>query len=92
MTMNKTKMAYFEKEDILHLTISDGPEVQSVEISPNITVELDRNGEIIGVEIIKASTFIRDSILDSSQIKLLQISKYCDESRSAITFVFEIKY
>ena len=75
MTMNKTKMAYFEKEDILHLTISDGPEVQSVEISPNTTVELDRNGEIIGVEIIKASTFIRDSILDSSQIKLLQISK-----------------
>ena len=68
-------MAYFEKEDILHLTISDEPEVQSAEISPNITVELDRNGEIIGVEIIKASTFIRDSILDSSQIKLLQISK-----------------
>lgn len=73
--MNKTKMAYFEKEDILHLAISDEPEVQSVEISPNITVELDRNGEIIGLEIIKASTFIRDSILDSSQIKLFQTLK-----------------
>ena len=73
--MNKTKMTYFNKEDILHLTISDEPEVQSVEISPNITVELDKNGEIIGLEIIKASIFIRDSILDSSQIKLLQMSK-----------------
>lgn len=73
--MNKTKMVYFDKEDILHLTISNQPEVNSVEISPNITVELDRNGEIIGVEIIKASTFIRDSILDSSQIKLLQMAK-----------------
>jgi uncharacterized protein YuzE len=73
--MNKTKMAYFDKEDILHLAISDEPEVNSVEISPNITVELNRNGEIIGVEIIKASTFIRDSILDSSQIKLLQMTK-----------------
>lgn len=68
-------MVYFDKEDILHLTISNQPEVNSVEISPNITVELDRNGEIIGVEIIKASTFIRDSILDSSQIKLLQMAK-----------------
>ncbi len=68
-------MAYFEKEDILHLTISEEPEFQSVEISPNITLELNQNGEIIGLEIIKASNFIRDSILYSSQVKLLQMSK-----------------
>jgi uncharacterized protein YuzE len=73
--MNNTKMAYFEKEDILHLTISDEAEFQSVEISPNITLELNENGDIIGLEILKASNFIRDSILDSSQVKLLQISK-----------------
>ncbi|WP_330204859.1 DUF2283 domain-containing protein [Cyanobacterium sp. Dongsha4] len=72
--MNKTKMVYFEKEDILHLTISEEDEFQSVEISPNITLELNHNGEIIGLEIIKASNFIRDSILDSSQVKLMQIS------------------
>lgn len=67
-------MVYFEKEDILHLTISEEDEFQSVEISPNITLELNHNGEIIGLEIIKASNFIRDSILDSSQVKLMQIS------------------
>ncbi|GAB4325362.1 DUF2283 domain-containing protein [Cyanobacterium aponinum AL20118] len=72
--MNKTKMVYFEKEDILHLTISEEDEFQSVEISPNITLELNQNGEIIGLEIIKASNFIQDSILDSSQVKLMQIS------------------
>lgn len=33
--MNNAKMAYFEKEDILHLTFSDERETQSVEISPN---------------------------------------------------------
>ncbi|AFZ54897.1 Protein of unknown function DUF2283 [Cyanobacterium aponinum PCC 10605] len=67
-------MVYFEKEDILHLTISEEDEFQSVEISPNITLELNQNGEIIGLEIIKASNFIQDSILDSSQVKLMQIS------------------
>jgi hypothetical protein len=33
--MNKTKLAYFEKEDVLHLAISNEPESGSVEISPN---------------------------------------------------------
>ena len=31
-------MAYFEKEDIFHLTLSNEREVGSVEISPNIEV------------------------------------------------------
>ena len=67
-------MAYFEKEDILHLTISDEREVGSVEISPNITVELNEAGELIGIEIINASAFIRDSILESVQARLLTVS------------------
>jgi len=33
-------MAYFAQEDILHLMISDEPEADSREISPNITAEL----------------------------------------------------
>ncbi len=72
--MNNPKMAYFEKEDILHLTLSDEREVGSVEISPNITVELNEAGELIGIEIINASAFIRDSILESVQARLLTVS------------------
>ncbi|MFM9264820.1 DUF2283 domain-containing protein [Tychonema sp. BBK16] len=72
--MNSPKMAYFEKEDILHLTLSDEREVGSVEISPNITVELNEAGELIGIEIINASAFIRDSILESVQARLLTVS------------------
>ena len=59
-------MAYFEKEDILHLAISDEPESGSIEISPNMTAELNEKGELIGVEILNASTFIRDSVLGSA--------------------------
>ena len=68
--MNKTKMAYFEQEDILHLEISDEPERGSIELNPNITVELNDNGELIGIEILNASAFIRDSILESVQAKI----------------------
>ena len=71
--MNNAKMTYFEQEDILHLNLSDDPEVSSVEISPNITAELNEAGELIGVEIVQASSFIRDTILESAQAKLLNL-------------------
>lgn len=71
--MNKARMVYFEEEDILHLSISDGPEEGSVELGPHITAELDAKGELIGIEILQASTFVRDSILESVQAKILQL-------------------
>lgn len=73
--LNKTKMAYFEQEDILHLEISDEQERGSIELSPNITAELNDTGELIGIEILNASAFIRDSILESVQAKMLSLGK-----------------
>jgi len=71
--MNKTRIRYFEQEDILHLVNSDEPESRSVELAPNITVELNEKNEIIGVEILKASAFLRDTVLESIQAKTLQL-------------------
>lgn len=72
--MNKPRLIYFEKEDVLHLVVSDGPESNSIELSPNITAELNELGELIGLEILNARTFIRDSILESVQGKLMQFN------------------
>jgi uncharacterized protein YuzE len=66
-------MAYFEQEDVLHLAVSDEPEARSVEISPNVTAELNEQGELIGIEILNASTFVRDSILESVQARILNL-------------------
>jgi uncharacterized protein YuzE len=71
--MSKTQMTYFEKEDVLHLVISDEPEANSVELSPNITAELNEAGELIGIEILDASKYLRDSILDTAQAKMLRL-------------------
>ncbi len=73
--MNKSRMAYFEKDDVLHLAISNEPETGSVEVSPNITAELNAKGELIGIEILNASTFIRDAVLDSVQAKVLHFAE-----------------
>jgi len=73
--MNKTKMNYFKDEDILHLVISDESEASSVELSPNITAELNENGELIGIEILGASSFIRDSVMEAAQAKMLNLPK-----------------
>ena len=73
--MNKAHMAYFEKDDVLHLAISDEPEMGSVEISPNITAEINAKGELIGIEILNASTFVRDSVLESVQAKVLDLTE-----------------
>jgi len=55
-----SNMKYFDKEDILYFKISEDEEMNSVEINPNNTVELNKSGEIIGVEILNASDFLRD--------------------------------
>ena len=73
--MSEMKMRYFEPEDILYLSISDEPENGSIELSSNITAEYNDKGEIIGIEILNASDFIRDSIAESVQEKVLHLLK-----------------
>jgi uncharacterized protein YuzE len=63
--MNKTRLTYFEQEDVLHLVISDEPESRCVELTPNVTVELNDKNEMIGVEILNASLFLRETLQES---------------------------
>jgi len=68
-------MTYFPEQDVIHLAMTDEDEMGSVELSPNITAELNAEGELIGVEILKASIFLRDFILESTQARLMQANK-----------------
>jgi uncharacterized protein YuzE len=72
--MSKPRLRYFEKDDVLHLVVSEDEEASSIELSPNITAELNDKGELIGVEIIDASTFVRDTILEGVNAKLLHLT------------------
>ena len=67
------RMAYFEKENVLHLMVADGPEAKCVELSPDVTVEMDAQGQFLGVEILNARRFLRDSRMDSIQGRMLHL-------------------
>jgi len=73
MKKSATKIQYFEQEDVLHLAITEEPETRSLELSPDITVELNDKDEMIGVEILNASKFLRDAVLESIQAKTLRM-------------------
>lgn len=68
--MKQPKINYFEKDDVLHLLIASGPEHSSFELAPGVTAELDGEGNLIGVEILNAAAFLRDTILESAQARL----------------------
>jgi uncharacterized protein YuzE len=76
--MTEPKLAYFSEEDVLHLVISEEEEANSVEVSPNITAELNERGELIGIEILHASSFLRDSVMEGVQAKILNLVKAGD--------------
>lgn len=55
--MKKTskKIYYDKKSDALWLLIKSGFEEEVKEVSPGVNVELGKNGEILGIEILNAS-------------------------------------
>ena len=59
--MQDLKVFYDEKEDILYLAIK-GQEEEVIELYPGVNVELDASGELIGIELINASTLLKDVI------------------------------
>ena len=71
--MSETQMKYSEKDDVLHIAVSNEPEAGSVELTPDVIVELNAEGELIGIEILNASRFMRDSVVESIQGPILSM-------------------
>ena len=59
--MKDFKIFYDEKEDILYLA-KEGQEEEVIELAPGINVELGSGGELMGVEVLNASTVLKDVI------------------------------
>ncbi|MEI7870438.1 MAG: DUF2283 domain-containing protein [Candidatus Methylumidiphilus sp.] len=48
-------MHYFPEQDVIHLSLTDEEEMESMELSPNITAELNADGDLIGVEYVASN-------------------------------------
>jgi len=57
--MDVFKVFYDDEEDILYLA-KEGEEAEVVELSPGVNMELDGNGNLIGVELFQASRMFKD--------------------------------
>ena len=58
----KEKIFYDKRSDILWLLVKSGEEFKHKEISPGISVELGKNGELLGIEILNASKILGEKI------------------------------
>ncbi len=59
--MKDFKVYYDDEEDILYLA-NKGEEEEVVELSPDVNLELDKEGNLIGVELFNASRMFKDVI------------------------------
>lgn len=50
------KFNYFPETDTLYIDLADRPSVESDEVSPDVVVDLDAEGNVVGIEIEHAST------------------------------------
>jgi len=60
--MNKPTVHYDPQSDVLYFLVQDGEEERFVEVAEGVNVELDQEGQLLGVEILNASCFLRVAI------------------------------
>ena len=58
----KEKIYYDKKTDVLWLLVKSGIEKEHREITPGGSVELGKNGELLGIEILNASRVLGEKI------------------------------
>ena len=57
-----SELWYDADEDILGIQFSRKKYWKSVEVAPNVVVDLAKNGEIIGIEILKAKESFKQDV------------------------------
>jgi len=61
--LNSKKIVNYDpKSDVLYFGVKKGKEEEFIEVSPGVNVELDENGQVIGVEILNASKVLKPII------------------------------
>ena len=69
---SKGSVKYYPEDDVLYVLIQAGEEAKSVEIEPGVTAELNKNGKIIGIEILDASKYLRKMVRQKLEPQLKQ--------------------
>ncbi len=69
---SKGSVKYYPENDVLYVLIQAGEEAKSVEIEPGVTAELNKNGKLIGIEILDASKYLQKLVQQRWEPQLKQ--------------------
>ena len=60
------KLYYYPDTDTLYLTLSDKPGADTEEVAPDVVVDVDAAGRLLGIELDPASSVTDPSILETN--------------------------
>lgn len=67
-TNRKEKIFYDKKSDALWFFIKKGQEEEHREITPGVSVEVGKNGELLGIEILNASKIVKPLLTQEKEV------------------------
>ena len=76
------RVRYDPEADILYILLREGPVEDTVEVAEDVFVELDEKGEIIGIEIWRASKNVLEPLTQIIAEKIKQQLAILTSSRS----------
>ena len=73
MIKKKPLVRYDNKADALYIVAKQGLEEEFVEVAPGVNVELNEQGDVIGIEILNASKILRPVYRSVSKLETARI-------------------
>lgn len=64
------KLHYYPETDSLYIDLADKPASDSQEIAPGVVLDFDENGNLVGIDIDRASTVVNLTRLEAEALPL----------------------
>lgn len=68
------RIQYFPKTDTLSIRLNDNPSIESEEIAPDVVIDFDEAGGVVGVEIDLASSKVDLKNLDLKGLLIPEVA------------------
>ena len=64
------KFHYYRETDSLYIELSEHPSADSSEVAPGVVLDFDAQGQLVGIDIDRASTVVNLSTLEATSLPL----------------------
>ena len=64
------KFHYYRETDSLYIELSEQPSIDSSEVAPGVVLDFDAQGQLVGIDIDRASKIVNLSTLEATSLPL----------------------